>query len=153
MFSPKPTDTPVPTATSLPTQTFTPEPTATATVAPTPTRKPTWTPIPATQTPASLQLPIPEGKPAESWEGVPIMPAAIAGEGDSQGYSYVVEGSVTDVQRYYEVTMPTLGYDLFASGEGDTGAILLMFMGDTGMATISIVPQEEGLVYVVIVKS
>src|SRR5664279_796206 len=90
-FAPKPTQTPVPTATSLPTLTATSEPTGTPTPTEEPTNTavpPTKTPIPVTETPSSPDLPMPSGKPVSNWEGFPVMPDAIAGDGDSTGYSF-----------------------------------------------------------------
>jgi hypothetical protein len=141
-FSPKPTQTPAPTETSLPTSTNTPEPTTT----------PTKTPVPPTKTPSAPVLPMPSGKPSSEWEGIPVMPNAIAGEGDSKGYSFIVKASPDDVQKFYANAMAKLGWNMFASGQGTTTAILLMFMKGADLVTISIIPQPDGLIYVLLVK-
>ncbi len=154
-FAPKPTETPVPTATSLPTLTSTSEPTIT----PTPTEEPTKTPIPPTKTPihptetlSALVLIMPTGKPATNWEGIPVMPNAIAGDGDSKGYSFTIKTTSDEVQKFYEKAMGKLGWNMFAAGQGTTSAILLMFMKGTDLVSISIIPQTDGLMYVLLVK-
>ncbi len=41
---------------------------------------------------------------------------------------------------------------MFASGQGTTEAILLIFMKGSDTMTISIIPQPDGLMYVLFVK-
>jgi len=143
---PQPTQTPTSTATSSPTSTNTPEPTNT------PTSTPTKTPIPPTETPSAPILPMPSGKPASTWEGIPIMPNAIAGAGDSQGYSFTIDATPDDIQRFYERELGRLGWNMFAGGQGTTGAILLIFLKDTSTISVSIIPQPDGIMYVLLVK-
>jgi hypothetical protein len=158
-FAPQPTETPVPTLTPLPTLTSTPPPTLTTTPTQTPTvtplpptEVPTQTPLPPTKTPSAAGLPMPAGEPAAEWEGIPVMPAALAGEGDSTGYSFTIQASTEEIQAFYEKEMPRLGWELLASGQGTTNAILLIFMKGSGTASVSIIPQASGLVYVLLVK-
>ena len=159
-FTAQPTETPIPTATMTPTlePTRTPVPTATAT----PTLEPTETPAPTTTLTPTLKptktlstgvLPMPSGTPLADWEGFPIMPSAIAGDGDSSSYSFTVYAAVDEVQDYYANKMAALGWNLFATGQGGTkGALMLIFMKGTGTVSISILPQPIGLMYVLIVK-
>ena len=123
-FVPQPTETPTPTGTSLPTSTNTPEPT------PTPTIAPTRTPIPPTETSSEPVLPIPSGNPSSEWEGIPIMPNALAGQGDIKGYSFTINASPDEIQKFYETELAKLGWNMFASGLGTTDAALLIFMKD-----------------------
>src|SRR5262245_51134769 len=90
-FTPKPTETPIPTETSLPTLTNTPEPTIT----------PTKTLVPLTETPSAPVLRMPSGTPSSEWEGIPVMPNAIAGEGDSTGYYFTINASLDEIQKFY----------------------------------------------------
>lgn len=145
----KPTQTPTPTSTSLPTSTSTPEPTATATLVP------TATPIPPTATPTDMVLPTPSGKPLKVWEGIPIMPGAIAGNGDSGSYTFIIKTTTEAVQAYYDLEMAKLGWQGLATGKGTTDALMLMYMKGadiTTMITISVIPQADGTIYVMIVK-
>jgi hypothetical protein len=145
-FAPQATETPAPTETSVPTLTHTPEPTAT------PTREPTRTAIPPTETPSAPVLPMPSGEPLTEWEGIPVMPNAIAGDGDSQGYSFTVNASAEEIQTFYENELAKLGWTLLTSGQGSTSAILLMFMKDISIVSVSIIPQPDGVMYVLLVK-
>lgn len=141
-----PTPTPVLTATSLPTATPTPLPTLT------PTIKPTETPLPPTETASIAVLPRPTGKPVSSWNGIPVMPEAIAGNGDSQSYTYIVKASQYTIVKYYTVAMAKLGWNMFATGQGSAGALMLLFMKGSTAMSISIIPQPDDLMYILIAK-
>lgn len=141
-LAPKPTETPVPTETSVPTSTTTPEPTLT----------PTPTSVPPTETPTEPVLKMPTGKPDSKWEGFPIMPGAIAGEGDSKGYSFTIKASAEEIQNFYEKELNKLGWNLFANGNGDSGTVLLIFMKGTDTFTVSIIAQPDEIMYVLLVK-
>ncbi len=138
-------------AISAPTSTPTlPEPTSTFT--PLPTNTPTITPVPPTETPSEPVLPTPSGKPASEWEGIPVMPDAIAGDGDSQGYSFTVNASPDEIQQFYQKELEKLGWNLLASGKGTTNAVIMIFTNDTGTASVSIFPQPDGIMLVMLVK-
>jgi hypothetical protein len=141
-FAPQLTETPTPTETSLPTSTSTPEPTNT----------PTQTLVPPTETPSAPVLPMPSGKPSSEWEGIPVMPTAIAGEGDSKGYSFTINATPDEIQKFYEKELGKHGWNMFAGGQGTTNAVLLIFMKDTSMLSVSIIPQPDGIMYVLLVK-
>jgi hypothetical protein len=145
-FVPKPTETPIPTETSLPTSTHTPEPTNTATITPTKTL------VPPTETPSEPILPMPSGKPSSEWNGIPIMPTALAGEGDSKGYSFTIKASSDEIQKFYEKALAKLGWNMLGSGQGTTDAVLLIFMKDAGTLSVSIIPQPDGTMYVLLVQ-
>ncbi len=147
-IAPQPTETPVPThtQTSVPSATNTSEPTNT------PTEMPTETPVPPTETPSALVLQMPSGKAASEWEGIPVMPDAIAGEGDSAGYAFTIDATAEEIQAFYEAALGDLGYTMFASGQGATEAIMLIFMKDLDTLSVSIIPQPDGIMYVLLVK-
>ena len=141
-FAPNPTGTPVPTETQAPTSTNTLEPTNT----------PTDTPVPPTETSSAPVLQMPVGEPASEWEGIPVMPEAIAGEGDSTGYTFTIDASPEEIQAFYEQELAKLGWNIFASGQGATDTVLLMFMQDMAILSLSIIPQPDGIMYVMLVK-
>ena len=95
---------------------------------------------------------MPTGKPAKSWEGIPVMPSALAGDGDNKGYSFTVKAASDEVQNFYTKEMSKLGWNMFASGQGTTSTVLLIFMKGTDTASVSIIPQTDGLMYVMLVK-
>ena len=80
------------------------------------------------------------------------MPKAIAGEGDNKGYSFTINASPDEIQKFYEQELGKLGWNMFASGQGATNTILLIFMKDTGTLSVSIIPQPDGTMYVLLVK-
>jgi hypothetical protein len=147
-FTAKPTETSIPTATSLPTLTSTPEPTVT----PTSTAKPAKTPVPPTATPSAPVLPMPSGVPVANWEGIPVMPSALAGDDNGKSYSFTVKASPDEVQNFYEKEMGKLGWAMFATGQGTTNALMLIFMKGSATVSVSIIPQPDGLMYVMLVK-
>jgi len=141
--------TPVPTST--PTETFTPIPTLT--LSPTPTELPTKTPQPPTKTPDALSSLRPVGTPDKEWNGIPIMPGAIAGNGDNEKYVFTINAPLEDIQSYYEKELSKSGWVLMTSGSGDTGAALLIFNnGKPPLMPISIFPDGD-LMLVLIVNS
>lgn len=80
------------------------------------------------------------------------MPNAIAGEGDSNGYSFTVNATADEIQAFYKTEMAKLGWNMFALGEGSTEAVMLLFMKGSDTFSVSIIPQPDGLMYVLLVK-
>lgn len=135
-------DQPAPTA--VPTPTFTVIPTFTATVIPTDTA------VPPTETPEVVSELIPQGQPALEWKGIPIMPDAIAGEGDAESYVFTVKATPQQIREYYQVELGKLGWQSFAQGNGDS-SIMLMFMNNASETlTVSIIAKgDQALVLLV----
>ncbi len=140
---PTETQTPLPTSTPLPTETSTPVPTRTFTPSPTPPA--------ATETTSGFHLPLPTGTPLDEWQGIPIHPDALAGEETQGSYVFTAALSVADIETYYKLEMPRRGWGLLATGQGGTGAILLIFQKESQMATISVLVVDSDTVYVMIV--
>lgn len=144
--APSATPTPVP-----PAATWTA--TATPTDAPTQTHAPTATKAP-THTPRPTGLPMPEGTPVAEWNGIPVMPEAIAGEGDAQGYLFTILASSDEVQAFYERKLAALGWGVLGVGQSKNGAVLLIFMKNNDTFSISIIDPglEDGVLQVLMVK-
>jgi hypothetical protein len=123
-----------PTATPIPTPTFTAVPTRTAT--PTPTS----TPLPPTETPVV----------ASDWEGIPIMPGAIIGDGDEEGYVFTIQATPQQIQEYYELELGKLGWTSSVQEPGD-GSLILTFTNNVSvMLTVSIITKgDDALVLLV----
>jgi hypothetical protein len=123
-----------PTATPIPTPTFTAVPTLTAT--PTPTS----TPLPPTETPAV----------ASEWEEIPIMPGAVAGDGDEEGYVFTIQATPQQIQEYYELELDKLGWISSVQEAGDNSLILTFTNDASVMLTVSIIAKgDEALVLLV----
>jgi len=134
---------PVPTVTS----TSTPLPTATNTE----TSAPTNPAIPPTENSDVLSALLPDGQPDTEWNGIPVMPGAILGDGDIDAYRFTIKATRDEIQSYYERELANLGWEPMASGEGNAG-VFLMFFTDPQDATltVTIVPNgDEFLVMLV----
>jgi hypothetical protein len=162
--TPEPTETPEPTDTATPTRTPTPEPTET--LEPTETAEPTTAPTSAATTAptvtaeatddnggSAFPLPLPSGAPASEWNGLPIMPQAIAGNEGDGSYYYTVGASVSEIQSYYQTQMAPLGWSLLATGEGQNGATFMIFQNANGeSASVSIFTVDANTRYVFLVR-
>lgn len=121
-----------------PTPTFTPSPAPTATLAP------TAMPLLPTETPDVISELAPQGQPASEWQGIPIMPGAVAGEGDEEGYVFTIQATPQQVREYYELELNKLGWQPLAQGEGKDASLLLMFTNDASETlSVSILTKEQ----------
>ena len=133
---------------------------------PTPTEIPTFTAVldqtvNATQTLTVTSLPpgetpdevsgLPsEGQPASEWNGIPIMPGAITGEGDEESYVFTVKATPQQVQEYYQLELGRLGWQLLSQEEGASSVILLFTNHASETLTVSILSKgDEALVLLV----
>jgi len=91
------------------------------------------------------------GQPASEWNGIPIMPEAIAGEGDEESYVFTVRATPQQVQEYYQLELGKLGWQPFATGNGDSSLTLTFMNKDSATLTISIMAKGED-VLVLLVK-
>lgn len=136
-----------------PTASPTPVPTLTATqtAVPTPTLAPTDTPLPPTETPEADSGLDPKGEPASEWQGIPIMPGAIAGEGDEEGYVFTIQATPQQIREYYDRELGKLGWQELAAGEGEKSSLILVFTNDASETiSISIIARgDESLVLLV----
>lgn len=86
----------------------------------------------------------PQGEPLAEWNGIPIMPAATAGEESTGMYSYKADASVAEVFDYYKAEMAAEGWtEFFALPDTGSGA-LLTYQKDNAFVTITITADGEG---------
>jgi len=112
----------------------------------------TQTPLTPTVTQTVFALPSPSGEPVAEWEGIPVMPGAAAGDGNSQGYAFVIAASIDEVQAFYENELAEMEWNLFAVGQGGSDTVMLIFMKGNDRVSVSILPESDGMVYVLLVK-
>ena len=126
-----------PALTAIPTSTFMVAPLITATPAP-------------TQTPDVVTGLLPDGQPASEWDGIPIMPGAIAGEGDEESYVFTIKATPQQVADYYQAELATLGWQPFGTDTKEA-SLMLLFMDETSATlTINIIAKgDEVLVLLV----
>ena len=111
---------------------------------------PTNTSVLPTETSDAVSALVPEGQPASEWNGIPIMPNAIAGDGDDERYVFTIKATAQQVQEYYQLELGKLGWQAFATGDGDS-SLMLNFMNKTSATlTVSIIAKgDEALVLLV----
>jgi hypothetical protein len=90
----------------------------------------------------------PQGEPLTEWNGIPISPAATAGEETTGLYSYKANGTISELSDFYKSEMERLGWqELFSLPDTGTGAILT-YQQDDHVATITISNVGENVVLV-----
>ena len=123
--APQPTETAVPSLTPLP------QPTETVTSAPIPTQ------AGATDTPDIFTELNPSSTPAKVWNNIPVMPGAIAGDGNDTSYYFTTKSATDAIEAYYNTELAKIGYSSLAVGQGANGAVVLFYQNSSG-ATLDI---------------
>jgi hypothetical protein len=72
--------------------------------------------------------------PASEWLGIPIMPGAITGDGDEDGYVFLIQSTVDRVRAFYETELPKNGWQSLPSDDDLT----LLYVKTDDMATLMI---------------
>jgi WD40 repeat protein len=102
---------------------------------------------------SDFPLPVPANEPASTWNELPIMPQAIAGDEDDTGYYFTVEATVDEIQDFYQVEMAKLGWEYLGTGELEEGTlekIYHFFQQDNEIALISIYSLDDNVSYVLL---
>ena len=113
------------------------------TTIPTVSLAPTNTFVPPAATPEATTALLPGGQTASEWNGIPIMPEAIAGEGDEESYVFTVKATPLQVQNYYQVELGKLGWQLATTGSEDSSLTLTFNDPASATLTISILSKGE----------
>ena len=96
----------------------------------------------------------PQGTPVQEWRGIPIMPAATAGQEFSENntYSFKANATATEVKDFYNQRLPELGWSqpFEFPFQGDTG--IMVFQKEQSSVTIT-VTSSEGSVVVLLVMA
>ncbi len=85
------------------------------------------------------EVPLPSGEPADTWEGIPIMPGAIGGADEGSAYQFTVGATIDEITVFYESELAILGYT-FENSEEQGGYTTLYFAKGTSTVLIMIVP-------------
>jgi hypothetical protein len=157
------TQTNTPTRTLIPSKTITLTSTITPTLKATYTSRPTITTYPTRKPGESSagftleDLPLPTGKPLESWRSIPIMPEALAGDDTSaiagNTYSFTIRADVKEIEHYYDEQLWLLDWAKFIEGEGAPNSKMLMYVKDNRHLSIfmTIVDKPNRIVLVMFV--
>ena len=95
----------------------------------------TPSPLPSTETP--------EPQPTSEWNDIPIMPGAIAGEGDEEGYVFTIKATLQQVQEYYQVELEKLGWQLLSQEQSNSSITLLFTDNASVTLTVSIISKGD----------
>ena len=112
-------------------------------VLPTTTVFPKTALLPASKTPDVVASLVPEGQPAPEWNGIPIMPGAIAGDGDEESYVFAIRAMPQQVQEYYQRELSKLGWQPFAIETKDSSRMLMFTNEASATLTISILTKGD----------
>ncbi len=87
----------------------------------------------------------PQGKPVSEWNGIPIMPQAIAGEEFSKStYSYRASGvDSPTIQTFYNDKLKAAGWSSPFSAQGGGAGGLMLFTKESQVLTITITKSDQ----------
>jgi hypothetical protein len=90
----------------------------------------------------------PQGTPVSEWNGIPVMPQAIAGQEfkDASTYSFRVDASVKEVQDYYKAELEKLGWNSSFSMPGNDTVAVETFQKDSSFLTVTITERDGSVV-------
>lgn len=93
-------------------------------------------------------------KPLPEWKGIPVMPSATVGSDGGKGYYFYAESTLEEVNNYYLAEMARFRWDLDSIANIMAGSSLdvveLTFKKKTERVTVSIMPQSENLMYLIL---
>jgi len=139
--TPPPTATDSPSATPLPTET---QPAV-----------PTDTPVPQmTDTPDIFAELNPASAPLKEWNGIPIMPGALAGDGSQTTYYFTTKSTVDEIHAFYDQSLAKVGLVPLAVGNGKENTLVLFYQSsdqssDAGLSITLFIKADTVLVMMV----
>lgn len=86
----------------------------------------------------------PQGVPLAAWKDIPVMPQAMAGEDVEGVYSYRVAASLQEVEQFYALQLPALGWVSLLSGPDLP--FLVYSRGDLKLTITIADPDENGTI-------
>lgn len=89
--------------------------------------------------------------PLNEWEGVPLMPNALEGNGDSQSYSFIVNELVDNVNTFYQEEMVNFGWSI-SRGKGNELQSFMTFTKDGNTIDVTVVLRSDSLTSVTLEK-
>lgn len=101
--------------------------------------------IPYEAVEATAEAALPAGTPLAEWNGIPIMPGAIAGEDAGSAYQFTIAADLADITAFYETELSRLGFDVELQVSESLGQASLSFQKGSASGAIYIVPIGGGL--------
>lgn len=124
-----------------------PSATSPATATATPTAMTTSTPS-LTLTPSGVSLE-PRGTPLKEWNGLPVMPSALAGEAGEDFYAFTTKASLEDIAAYYLNVMILRGWSFLGANQDEQIVLLLVFGQEEQVVSVAIFDVTPYLVMLV----
>lgn len=93
---------------------------------------------------------VPTGQPLKEWNGIPIMPGALAGDEKDAMYRFTTQAGRDDIQAFYKRELSQRGWELMGTKDGNAGAILMIFSTDQDTVSIYILPNRDRLLVMII---
>lgn len=87
----------------------------------------------------------PQDPPLSEWNGIPVMPGAIAGDESEGLYGYTIKVDVKSVQDFYAEKLPSLGWSETFTMPDSSGLSVLVYQKGNQMVTVTITTLEDHL--------
>jgi hypothetical protein len=84
------------------------------------------------------------------WNGIPIMTGALAGDERDGMYRFTTLASREEIQAFYKRELSQRGWELTGTKEGNAGAVLFIFSTEEDTVSISILPNRDKLLVMII---
>jgi hypothetical protein len=102
--------------------------------------------IPYQPAEATAEAALPSGTPLADWNGIPIMPGALAGEAvDDSGYQFTTTAEFAEITAFYETELSNLGFELTLNVDETAGYAILEFRKESTSGIVAISPLGGGL--------
>lgn len=87
----------------------------------------------------------PQDPPLSEWNGIPVMPGAIAGDESEGLYGYTIKVDVKAVQDFYAEKLPALGWSETFTMPDSSGLAVLVYQKGSQMLTVTITTLDDHL--------
>ena len=84
------------------------------------------------------------------WNGIPIMLDALAGEEKDGVYRFTTSVSRAEIELFYNRELSQRGWELLGRKEGNVGAVLLIFSNADDTVSISILPDQNKFLVMIV---
>jgi hypothetical protein len=101
--------------------------------------------IPYEPAAATAEAALPSGTPLSEWNGIPVMPGAIAGEAVEGGYQFTIATDLTAITNFYQTELSKLGFEVELNVDETVGQAIMDFRKDTITGMVAVVPLGDGL--------
>lgn len=107
--------------------------------------------IPYQAVEATPEVDLPSGTPLADWNGIPIIPGAIAGEAVDGTYQFTIAADIAVIATFYDTELTNLGFEVESAVDETEGQAIVNFQKDGTSGMVVIVPLGGGLNGVAIV--